>query len=157
MGSVAEDDDVVLECGRRAIPYIRASQGTIPEGGHLVDMQNWVFRHEPSAEPTRMQAFRVREFVRVGSPGDRDRLAEHVASARVGASPVPRTAGRVQCGVRPLLRSWRADAALPTRQQKLKFEVLIPVISETAPTAVCSFNYHQDRFWQNLRYQDVVR
>ena len=31
-------------------------------------MQNWVFRHEPSPEPTRMQAFRVREFVRVGTP-----------------------------------------------------------------------------------------
>ena len=28
----------------------------------------WVFRHEPSIEPTRMQAFRVREFVRCGTP-----------------------------------------------------------------------------------------
>ena len=28
-------------------------------------MFNWVFRHEPSPEPTRMQAFRVREYVRV--------------------------------------------------------------------------------------------
>jgi seryl-tRNA synthetase len=32
------------------------------------------------------------------------------------------------------------------KAQKLKFEVLIPVISESAPTACCSFNYHQDKF-----------
>jgi len=30
--------------------------------------------------------------------------------------------------------------------QKLKFEVLIPVISEDKKTACCSFNYHQDKF-----------
>jgi seryl-tRNA synthetase len=32
------------------------------------------------------------------------------------------------------------------REQKLKFEVLVPVISEEHPTALCSFNYHQDHF-----------
>jgi seryl-tRNA synthetase len=32
------------------------------------------------------------------------------------------------------------------KEQKLKFEVLVPVISETKPTALCSFNYHQDHF-----------
>ena len=30
--------------------------------------------------------------------------------------------------------------------QKLKFEVLVPVISAENPTAVCSFNYHQEHF-----------
>jgi seryl-tRNA synthetase len=34
------------------------------------------------------------------------------------------------------------------KEQKLKFEVLIPVISESDPTAVCSFNYHQEHFGQ---------
>jgi seryl-tRNA synthetase len=32
------------------------------------------------------------------------------------------------------------------REQRLKFEVVVPVISEENPTAVCSFNYHQDYF-----------
>ena len=32
------------------------------------------------------------------------------------------------------------------KAQKLKFEVLVPVISPEQPTAVCSFNYHQDHF-----------
>jgi seryl-tRNA synthetase len=36
--------------------------------------------------------------------------------------------------------------ALSQIDQKLKFEVLVPVISETDLTAVASFNYHQDHF-----------
>jgi seryl-tRNA synthetase len=39
------------------------------------------------------------------------------------------------------------------RDRKLKIELLIPVISDEAPTACCSFNYAEDRFsevWQIL-------
>ena len=36
--------------------------------------------------------------------------------------------------------------AVSQRQQSLKFELLIPVISEEKPTACMSFNYHQDHF-----------
>jgi seryl-tRNA synthetase len=32
------------------------------------------------------------------------------------------------------------------KEQKLKFEILVPVISRSDPTAVCSFNFHQDHF-----------
>jgi seryl-tRNA synthetase len=32
------------------------------------------------------------------------------------------------------------------RQQRLKFEVLVPVNPGAAPTACCSFNYHLDKF-----------
>src|SRR5207237_9277715 len=42
--------------------------GMLPENGRLVTMTNWVYRHEPSPEPTRMHSFRVREFVRPGTP-----------------------------------------------------------------------------------------
>jgi seryl-tRNA synthetase len=40
--------------------------------------------------------------------------------------------------------------AATQRDQQLKFEVLIPVISEEKPTAVCSFNWHQDHFAKNF-------
>lgn len=36
--------------------------------------------------------------------------------------------------------------AVSQKEQKLKFEVLVPVISDTDPTAVCSFNFHQEHF-----------
>jgi len=127
-------------------PLYPTMTGTLPAGGRVVTMTNWVYRHEPSPEPTRMQSFRVREFVRAGEPDAvvawRDQwLARGVellrglglpATPDVAADPFFGRAGRIL-----------ADGQ---KAQKLKFEVLVPVISETNPTAVCSFNYHQDHF-----------
>ena len=36
--------------------------------------------------------------------------------------------------------------AASQRDQRLKFEILVPVISAEKPTAICSFNWHQDHF-----------
>jgi seryl-tRNA synthetase len=127
-------------------PVYPTMAGRLPSGGRLVTMTNWVYRHEPSPEPTRMQSFRVREFVRLGSPDEvvawRDewlRRGEALmarlglpARSDVAADPFFGRAGRIL-----------ADGQ---KAQKLKFEVLVPVISEQDPTAVCSFNYHQDHF-----------
>ena len=129
-------------------PVYPTFTGTIPESGRLVDMQNWVFRHEPSPEPTRMQAFRVREFVRVGTAdmvvGWRDLWLNRglelllslglPAKAEVASDPFFGRGGRI--------------LAANQREQKLKFEIVVPVISEEKPTAVCSFNYHQEHFGQ---------
>ncbi|HEX4337006.1 MAG TPA: amino acid--[acyl-carrier-protein] ligase [Polyangiaceae bacterium] len=137
--------DVVLTPAA-CYPVYPSFTGTIPEQGHLVDMQNWVFRHEPSNEPTRMQAFRVREFVRVGGPDTvvdwRDMWLKRgvemlqslglPAQSDVASDPFFGRGGRM--------------LAANQKQQKLKFEVLVPVISETKHTAICSFNYHQDHF-----------
>jgi seryl-tRNA synthetase len=127
-------------------PVYPSFTGTVPDGGRLVDMKNWVFRHEPSPEPTRMQAFRVREFVRAGTPDTvvawRDMWLERglellqalglPARAETASDPFFGRAGRM--------------LAASQREQQLKFEIVIPVISEEAPTAVCSFNYHQEHF-----------
>jgi seryl-tRNA synthetase len=32
------------------------------------------------------------------------------------------------------------------KEQRLKFEVLVPVVSAEDPTALCSFNFHQEHF-----------
>ncbi|ODN65854.1 Amino acid--[acyl-carrier-protein] ligase [Methylobrevis pamukkalensis] len=45
-----------------------AKRGPLPEDGRLFDLQSYCFRHEPSKEPTRMQLFRMREYVRAGRP-----------------------------------------------------------------------------------------
>ncbi|MFZ6719228.1 amino acid--[acyl-carrier-protein] ligase [Undibacterium sp. Ji49W] len=127
-------------------PVYPSFTGTIPAEGRLVDMQNWVFRNEPSPEPTRMQSFRVREFVRVGTPemvvAWRDIWLQRgldilkslglPAHSDVASDPFFGRGGRM--------------LAANQREQQLKFEVLVPVISEVKPTAVCSFNYHQDHF-----------
>lgn len=127
-------------------PVYPSFTGIVPASGRLVDMQNWVFRHEPSPEPTRMQSFRVREFVRVGTPDVvvawRDMwLARGLAMLRsLGLDANSDTASDPFFG-----RAGRMLAA-SQKEQALKFEVLIPVISQEKPTAVCSFNYHQEHF-----------
>jgi seryl-tRNA synthetase len=127
-------------------PLYPTLRGALPDDGKLVSFTGWVFRHEPSIEPTRMQSFRVREFVRAGTPDMvvawRDQWLERgmqlltelglPAKSDVAADPFFGRGGKMM-----------ADGQ---KAQKLKFEVLIPVISESAPTACCSFNYHQDKF-----------
>jgi seryl-tRNA synthetase len=127
-------------------PVYPSFTGTVPAEGRLVTMLNWVYRHEPSKEPTRMQSFRVREFVRVGTPDQvvawRDMWLQRgltlltsldlPAKSDVAADPFFGRGGKI--------------LAMNQKEQKLKFEVLVPVISASDPTAVCSFNFHQDHF-----------
>src|SRR2546423_1086751 len=49
-------------------PLYPTATGTLPEGGRRVDLLGYAFRHEPSQDPARMQLFRQREFVRLGTP-----------------------------------------------------------------------------------------
>ena len=127
-------------------PVYPTFTGVVPENGRLVDMQNWVFRHEPSPEPTRMQAFRVREFVRVGDPemvvAWRDmwlqRSLELLTSLGLPA--------RSDTASDPFFGRGGRMLAVSQRELKLKFEIVVPVISQENPTAVCSFNCHQDHF-----------
>ncbi|RYZ01017.1 MAG: amino acid--[acyl-carrier-protein] ligase [Comamonadaceae bacterium] len=127
-------------------PVYPTFSGLLPQGGKLVTVLNWVFRHEPSEEPTRLQHFRMREYIRVGRPDDvvewRDgwlqrglellRSLELPVESDVASDPFFGRAGKMM--------------AANQVDQKLKFEILCPVISREKPTAICSFNWHQDHF-----------
>ena len=46
-----------------------AARGPLPAGGVTVDLGgSYVFRHEPSQDPARLQMFHQREMVRLGEP-----------------------------------------------------------------------------------------
>lgn len=127
-------------------PVYPTFTGTVPAEGRLVTMLNWVYRHEPSHEPTRMQSFRVREYVRVGTPDQvvswRDMWLERGVKllTSLGLPAKPDVASD------PFFGRGGKMLAESQKQAKLKFEVLVPVISEENPTAVCSFNFHQTHF-----------
>ena len=127
-------------------PVYPSFAGTVPAEGRLVTMLNWVYRHEPSLEPTRMQSFRVREFVRVGTSDQvltwRDMwLKRGMDLLRALELPV-----KSDVASDPFFGRGGKFLAVAQREQQLKFEVLVPVISIEEPTAVCSFNFHQEHF-----------
>ena len=122
-----------------------------PPRGQLFSLLGWAYRHEPSDDPTRMRAFRMRELVFVGAPDRvsawRDKWLQHSASliAALGLAP------RVEVATDPFFgRSGRllADAQA---ELALKHEILVPIMSLDQPTAVSSANLHTDHFtskWQ---------
>lgn len=127
-------------------PLYPTATGTLPQGGRTVDLRAFVFRHEPSPDPARMQIFRQREFVRLGTPEEalshRDywlKRGEEMLRA-VGLDVTPVVANDPFFG-----RGGRVMAATQ-REQALKFELVVPVASTEKPTAVTSSNYHLDYF-----------
>lgn len=127
-------------------PLYPTATGTLPAGGRTVDLRAFVFRHEPSADPARMQIFRQREYVRLGSADEalehRDywlKRGEEVLRA-VGLDAKPVVANDPFFG-----RGGRVMAATQ-REQTLKYELVVPVASAEKPTAVVSSNCHLDHF-----------
>jgi len=127
-------------------PLYPTATGTLPPRGRTVDLRSFVFRHEPSPDPARMQIFRQREFVRLGTPeqarAHRDSWLERGTGmlrrlgldveAVVANDPFFGDAGRVM--------------GASQREQTLKFELVLPVTSSDKPTAISSCNYHLDHF-----------
>lgn len=137
--------DVVLTPSA-CYPLYPLYRGTLPEAGRLVDLSSWCFRHEPSDDPARLQMFRMRELVRLGAPESvhtwRDawlqRGLEFLRALDLPVVDAPAADPFFGRGGRLL--------AANQREQRLKFELLVPIAIPSQPTAVMSFNYHQDHF-----------
>jgi len=128
-----------------AYPVV-ARRGPLPKEGVTLDLGGcYVFRNEPSVDPARLQMFHQREMVRIGEAEDimawREtwmRRAKNIfeqcwleATFDVASDPFFGRGGKMM--------------ANNQRQQGLKFEALVPIASPE-PTAVASFNFHQDHF-----------
>src|SRR5882757_8057972 len=66
--SVTSSDLVLSPAACYPVYPIVAARGQLPAGGLQFDIEADVFRHEPSRSLDRLQSFRMREFVRIGSP-----------------------------------------------------------------------------------------
>ena len=123
-----------------------AQRGPLPKDGVTLDLGgSYVFRHEPSADPGRLQMFHQREMVRIGE------MQEVLAWRELWMTRA--TTIFEQIGL-PADYSIASDAffgrrgmllANSQREQRLKFELRAPIASNE-PSAVASFNFHQDYF-----------
>lgn len=127
-------------------PLYPSATGTLPEGGRLVDLKSYVFRHEPSDDPARMQSFRMHEFVRLGTP---EQALAHRDYWLEKAQQILKSTG---LDVEPVVandpffgRGGRVMKATQ-REQNLKYELIVPICSAEKPTAITSCNYHLDHF-----------
>jgi len=126
--------------------YPTAKDTVLPEDGRLVDLRAFVFRHEPSPDPARMQIFRQREYVKLGTPeqalNHRNywlKKAEEMLLS-VGLDVEPIVANDPFFG-----RGGRVMAATQ-KEQELKYELVAPIASTEKLTAITSSNYHMDHF-----------
>ncbi len=126
-----------------------AKRGPLPAKGALVDVLSYCFRHEPSLEPTRMQLFRMREYIRLGSPEQVQEFRElwiQRGQTMIKEFGLP---AAIDVANDPFFGRPGKMLAVNQRDQALKFELLIPVVNPEQPVACLSFNYHKDKFAQN--------
>jgi seryl-tRNA synthetase len=129
-----------------ALYPIIARRGKLPPVGGLFDVLSWCFRHEPSPDPARMQCFRMREYVRIGS---KEQVLEFRATWLERAQrfvhelELPYT---IDLANDPFFGRAGRLMADSQREQGLKYELLIPITRDDRPTACMSFNYHLDHF-----------
>ena len=121
--------------------------GILPEGGRWIDVYGYCFRHEPAMDPARMQAFRQREFVQVGTPqqalSHRDAWIDRGLKVlrSLGLSPVATVANDPFFG-----RAGRM-LAVNQREENLKIELVVQLYGGLGEgTAVVSSNCHNDHF-----------
>ncbi len=137
--------DVVLKPAA-CYPVYPTMTGVLPPGGRIIDVLSYCFRHEPSPDPARMMMFRMHEHIRFAAPDEVKTWRDlwFARSQRVlSAMGLP---ARAEVANDPFFGRTGKVLAQNQRDAELKFELLVPIHTEEAPTALVSLNYHQDHF-----------
>ena len=144
--SLAPSDLVLTPAACYPVYPLAAARGPFPEEGLLFDVAADCFRREPSNSLDRLQSFRMREFVRIGSPEAIQAFREQwMARAQQLAGELGLPCA-LDIANDPFFGRVGQVMAVSQRQQSLKFELLIPYHAGASPTACMSFNYHRDHF-----------
>ncbi len=132
-------------------PTYASLAGTLGPDDVMLDVYGYCFRHEPSIDPARMQAFRMHEYVYVGDPAAAERHRDGwvprglqvLSDLGLDAEAVPANDpffGRVG----RILASNQLD-------ENLKTELVVRLYGDLSDgTAVVSANYHRDHFGENF-------
>ncbi len=146
--SLSASDLVLSPAACYPVYPIAAARGPLPAGGLQFDIEADVFRHEPSKSLDRLQSFRMREFVRIGSPQEIVEYRERWLARAPAIAADLSLPHAIDVASDPFFGRVGQMMAVSQRQQALKFEMLIPYHAGATPTACMSFNYHRDHFGQ---------
>jgi len=127
-------------------PRLRGSVATFEGAGY--ECHGQCFRREPSSDPTRMQSFRMHEFVFVG---DAERARQHRDDMLLrGLALLAQLGLEVDGAIAndPFFGRAGRMLAAHQREEHLKWEIVAPVVAEQ-PTAIASANLHLDHFGVN--------
>ena len=128
-------------------PSYATLEKVLPRDGRLLDVYGYCFRHEPAIDPARMQAFRMHEYVVIGSPEQaqrhRDSWVQHGLDVldRLGLDAAPAPANDPFFG--------RVGKMLAANQleEELKTELIVRLYGDLDDgTAIVSSNCHRDHF-----------
>jgi len=147
--------EVVL-CSATCHPIYPLCSGTLPDGGRRFEVNGYCFRCEPSIDPSRMQAFRMHEYVYVGEPdhaqthrdGGLERGLELLAQLGLQVEAVPAND--------PFFGRLGTMLAANQLDEALKMEIVTPVCSTERPTAIMSANCHRDHFGIPFEISDAT-
>ncbi len=133
-----------------------ASRGEVPAEGLLFDVACDCFRREPSKELDRLQSFRMREYVCIGTPEQVDDFRRRwMTQAQVLAGQLGLT-WRIEHASDPFFCRGGKLMAMSQVEQALKFELLVALRSADEPTACMSFNNHRDHFGTAWNLRDAA-
>jgi seryl-tRNA synthetase len=144
--ALAPSDLVLSPAACYPVYPLAAERGRLPKEGWLFDVAAECFRREPSRALDRMQSFRMREFVRIGSPEAIHAFREEwMRRARQLAGELALPC-ELEVASDPFFGRVGQMMAVSQLQQSLKFELLIPYYEGAKPTACMSFNHHREHF-----------
>ena len=123
----------------------------LPAGGTRVDVNGYCFRHEPSVDPARMQAFRMREVLYAG---EADNAAQHRLRWIPRALQLLEDLGLEAHDVPANDPFFGRVGKMLTQNQldeNLKTEMVVRIYGDLDDgTAVASSNYHKDHFGEKF-------
>jgi seryl-tRNA synthetase len=134
---------------------IAAARGPVPKSGYRFDVACDCFRREPSRDLDRLQSFRMREYVCIGSPEQIQAFRERWIARATGIADQIGLTYTVEQASDPFFGRVGQIMAFSQLEQSLKFELLVPLRGPGGkPTACMSFNYHQDHFGETWGLHD---
>ena len=144
--ALSPDDLVLSPAACYPVYPIVAKRGRLPRGGAIFDVASDCFRHEPSPHLDRLQSFRMREYVCIGSASEVDAFRERWIGKARGMIETLCLPFDVDAASDPFFGRVGQVKAISQLQQALKFELLVPLHSVDRPTACMSFNCHREHF-----------